>query len=117
MKISRKGTTARWVSFDKGKKNSPEFLVRSFPFSLTKKEVSLDGIQDNKLTIDGDDMWQRFDYCLQDWKKIDDADGDGEFKYNEENKRYIFDYVDEIRNFVFGMINELGGKVEKELKN
>lgn len=101
MKINTKlNVKERWVKLE----DDVEVLLRPFPFSMfdiTKVDAVL---------------WQQFDYCVKDWKGVEDDDGK-EFKCNEANKKYVFDFVDDFRNPVVNEIVNLSNVVEERSKN
>lgn len=88
MKINRKIAENRWERFD----DDVEFLIRRFPYS--------------RLVEPGDTgklLFDPYDYCLVDWKGLFDEDGKP-FDYDVKNKRLLFDYYTDIREFVFKKI-------------
>ena len=94
MKINRSIVDARWVDFEPDKEVS--FLIRQMPLSIGMWMPNSD-----------EDFMQftkkRFMYCVQDWKGIID-ENEEEFPYNDENKEFIFDYVQEISLWVTGQL-------------
>lgn len=102
MKINKRNVEAgTWYKYQ----DDVELKVRAMRLSaLPNLDVSLEN-----LAI-------QFDYCLVDWKGIETESGSA-FKCNDENKQYIYDYYDGIREFVFAKQQELKDSFDKEIKN
>lgn len=98
MRISKK-VKAKWFELEDIK-----IQIKPFPFSA---------LDINKID---DALWQQFNYCICEWDGLVDDD-DKVLKCNEENKKLIYDFVPEIREFVFEKINEYSVKIEKQSKN
>ena len=98
MRINTK-VKASWHKFE-----DIELLIRPFPFS----ELDIQN-------IDGA-LFQQFEYCVTEWKGLTD-DEDKELKCNTANKKLVYDYVAEIREFVFERVNEASDKMGKQEKN
>lgn len=101
MKINRKLTIEKWEKFD----GEVEFLIRRFPFS------ELSGI--DKV---GKLLSEQFCYCIVDWKGLVDEE-DKPLICNDENKLFLYDYYEDVRNFVFEKVKLLDEKEVKETKN
>jgi hypothetical protein len=115
MKISKKKGTAKWYKFESDGE-SCELCIRPFPHSRlaeTDIRVGVDGQATVGLGIE----WHRFDACLRDWRGIEDEDTGKEFAYNVINKKYLYDYDDNLRNFVIETVNKLDAKVDEAVKN
>lgn len=57
--------------------------------------------------------WQVFDYCLVDWRNVTDSDGKPVILTNA-TKRAVFDSdAQEIRTFVFGVVNNSNKRLFK----
>lgn len=103
MIINKKNTEAEWFKY--GANNSKiEFLIRPFRFSIMK----LDDVSKG--------MFQQFVYCIVDWKGINGED-EKPLKCDDENKEYLYDYIDDVRDFVFKKQEILKARIEKQLKN
>jgi hypothetical protein len=101
MKINRKISVEKWEKFS----GKVEFLIRRFPFS------ELSGLEKvGKL------LSEQFCYCIVDWKGLVDED-DKPLICNDENKLFLYDYYEDIREFVFDKIKLLNQKEVKETKN
>jgi len=51
-------------------------------------------------------LFDAFGNSIIDWKGLTD-ENDKNFECTDENKKYLFDYSEEIRNFVFEILNTL----------
>jgi len=81
-----------------------EFQIQPLRFST----VNLDAVTDS--------VKEQFEYCLMGWKGLTD-ENDEEFKYNEENKTFLYDYYKDVREFVFKIVNEIQAELDGDLKN
>lgn len=101
MIIKRKQLEVEEFSYSEKSK----FLIRPFPrFTVLDKDK------------DSERMWLSFDYALQGWSGLEEEDG-SEFKYTDENKRILFDFIVEVVNFVFEKANEKYIKISESIKN
>lgn len=91
----------KWEKFN----GKVEFLIRMFPFS------ELNGLE--KI---GKLLSEQFCYCIVDWKGLTDED-DKPLICDDENKLFLYDYYEDVRNFVFEKIKLLNEKEVKNLKN
>ena len=107
MKISRKKITRKWFNHESGAK----FEIRPFPFSLFNSEVN---VETRKLQTTS--LKDQFMHCLCGWEGLKDDD-DKEFKYSDENKEFLYDYYEEIREFVFEKAQLINESEDKEIKN
>ena len=104
MQVSRKkATEKRWIKYNKDGA-SIELLVRSFPVSLMKAESDMT----NALKL--------WNYCVCDWKEFCD-DEDQPMECNSDNKKFIFDYWQEIVVFVIEEVNESSQELAAISKN
>lgn len=106
MKINKKKGNSIWFGYKDEENGECEFLIRPLPYSSLKI--------DQEKVMEG--LLESFKYCLSDWKGIVDID-DVELECNEINKQFIFDFYDEIREFIFEKARELSRKNDVELKN
>lgn len=82
----------RWVKFE-----DVEFLIQAYPLS---QGAYLPGTNNTY----GEFLWERFDYCLLDWKNLF---MDGEvFEFNDSNKRTLFDHATLVSDFILNSIEE-----------
>ncbi len=81
-----------WVKFD-----DMEFLIRPYPLS---QGAYLPGTNNTH----GEFLWEKFDYCLLDWKNLT-MDGE-EFEFNNDNKRMLFDHASLVSDFILSNIHE-----------
>lgn len=101
MKINKRDVEGTWCKYE----GKVEFKIRPLRLSVL-----------TNLDADLDNLSLQFNYCLVDWKGIENESG-GEFKCNKENKEHFYDYYDSIREFVFEEANALKKKFNKEIKN
>lgn len=115
MKISKQKGKGLWFKFGEGEE-ACELLIRPFPHSrMSDADVRVG--PDGNATVGLGIEWIRFDACLQGWRGIVDEDTGKEYQYNVLNKKYLYDYDDEVRAFVLDKSADLDVTVEKELKN
>ena len=100
MKINKAAVKSEWFTLQKGVK----IEIRPFAFSAVKIS-DFDGI-----------MLEQFMFSVLDWKGIVD-ENDEPLPCNDENKKFMFDYVPEVRDFVSEKIREQVEKINAELKN
>jgi hypothetical protein len=105
MKINTKATNKKWFDFEKGDIKA-RFEIRPFPLSLMRTEVDL------TFTT----LCSQFVYSLTAWEGIVD-ENDAPLECNEENKTILFNFDDDIREFVFGKMAEMRERIKSELKN
>lgn len=101
MKINKKIAESKWCKFE----GKVEFLIRPFKFS----EFKLDDVS---IGLRG-----QFVFCVVDWKGLTDEDGKTEFKCTTENKEFIYDYYENVRNFVFEQTKQQQEGLGKAVKN
>jgi len=101
-------TKGEWITLPSDEE--VKFKLRPFSiFSLTKKPS-----EDN---VDMSEMWNVFNYCVIDWKGLEGEDGS--MDCNEDNKRIVYDYDQELVVFITNESTRLREKVigGKGLKN
>ena len=96
-KINKSKIKDNWYIFDKD--DTVEFKIRPFP--LTNMLIGYV----NKVDL-MNLMWQKFNYCILDWKGIQD-DKDKDLKCNEENKKFVFDWDEEIVIYIGNKLTQL----------
>lgn len=106
MKISKKVTDKQWYTYE----GEVGFCIRPFPFS------SLKSVDTMEMAL------EQFMYCIVDWKGIDDGDKSTTkkavaFKCTDENKKYLYDYSDAVRSFIFDKLGEQTKDVDIIIKN
>ena len=106
MEINTKLAEAKWVKYNDDEE--VEFKLRPFPMSQGM------WIPDTSDDIT-DYTWKKFNYCVLDWKGLNDQDGTP-LECTEENKQYIFDYVHEIMLWVSVQIASLTTDISLEKK-
>ena len=94
MKINTKLTKGDWVDYEAGIK----FCLRPYPSSLLYPID--DPIEQAK------QVWKMYDYCLVDWSGLETDDGKP-FTYNNNNKKYIYDYYTSIRDWLIEQITNM----------
>lgn len=89
MIINKKLKDEQWYDYTE----KASFLIRNFPIS----ELALmkDSEVDNSMGV----LVKTAEYCIMDWKGIEDEDG-VKFECNEENKNYLLNFYPEILTFV-----------------
>ena len=100
MRITKSSVEAQWFTFE----GEVQFQIRPFKFT----SMNLESITES--------MYLQFDYCIVDWKGIDD-EKDKPLKCNEENKKHLYDYYQDVRDFVFDKQEELKKRFDIEIKN
>jgi len=108
-KFNQKTVKGTWVDFPEDKE--VKIQIRPFSlFNLTKLPS-----EDN---VDFTQFWDIFKFCVLDWKGIQDINGK-DLKCDDENKRMIFDFDQELILFVVNESSRLRSEVipEKEIKN
>jgi len=100
MKINKKAVKTDWFEYNE----TVKFNLKPFPFSSIK------------VTDVDASLWEQFKFCIIDWKGLEDDDGK-KLECDEENKKFIFDYVPELREFVFQSVRKYSEKIAGEIKN
>ena len=101
MRINKRVTDGKWCKFEEG----TEFKIRPFRLSTLS---NLDAGMDN--------LKLQFNYCLVDWKGVENESG-GKLNCNDENKLWFFDFGDAVREFVFAEADKMKVTFDKEIKN
>jgi hypothetical protein len=107
-KYNTKPTKGEWIALPEDEE--VQIKIRPFSlFSLTKVPSADD--------VDMSEIWNIFNYCIIDWKGIEGEDGP--LECNEDNKRLVYDYDQDLVVFVTNHAGSLREKVVtgKELKN
>ena len=99
IKIRTEKTSKKWFDHPDG----GSFQVRPFPNTM----VFVD---------DNISLWNQFDYCLVGWKGITDLE-EKELSFDNDNKKELFDYNDELVAWLFEKIRFVGDRELKEIKN
>ena len=108
MKINRKKISNKWFKF----KGKVRFEVRAFPFSLFESAVN---VETKKL--ESTSLKEQFMYCLTNWEGLEDDETDKKYEYSDDNKLFLYNYYEDIREFVFEKANLISKDEDKELKN
>jgi len=104
MKIDKKVLEAEWVDYKDARLHMRPLPVSANPYQMT-----------GNMTI-ADYAWQVFDYCVIGWEGFEDDKGN-ELKFNADNKRLVFDVLDDISNFVMEQHTKLKDRFQDEVKN
>jgi hypothetical protein len=59
---------------------------------------------------------RQFFYCLVDWEGLEDAKGKA-LKCNDDNKKMVYDYVSELRDFILQKAISFSKDIDEEVKN
>jgi len=105
MRINKKAIDKEWFDFEKGDIKA-RFEIRPFPLSLARNT------EDNTFAT----MCSQLVYSVTAWEGIVD-ENDKVLECNDENKEILFNFDDDVREFIFGKMAELRDKVKRELKN
>ena len=108
-KYNQKTAKGEWIVFPEDEE--VQILVRPFSlFNLTRLPSEDDFNFKQFLEI--------YDYCVLDWKGIQDDEGKP-LKCNDENKKMVFNFDQELVLFVVNESTKLRDKIltEKEVKN
>ena len=89
-KISKNKIKSKWVNFDKDP--DVKFKLRPVPINNILLGVALEG--DRKKII-----WDKFNYALEEWEGMTD-ENDKPLPCTEENKKFVFDWDEEILLFI-----------------
>jgi len=99
MLIKRDFLKAKWYKFD----DEVELEIGPFPFSNHKTVEIMDMVM------------EQFMKCLVGWKGI--TESGKVFKCTEENKKFLYDYYPEVRDFVLDKARSFSAVVDEEVKN
>ena len=58
---------------------------------------------------------EQFMYCLVDWKGLNE--NGKKMPVNDDNKKYLYDYYNDVRDFVIGKSGAFATGLGEELKN
>jgi hypothetical protein len=109
MKINKSILQEKWVVFsdDEGVR----FKIKPFPMS---SGMLFDSDEKRLLQY----TWDKFNFCVVNWEGLTDQD-DKPLECNEENKKFIYDYVPEITTWISHEINKTTDNVleKKTSKN
>ena len=108
-KFNTKTIQGKWITLPEDKE--VQILIRPFSlFNLTKIPT--------EDTVDFEQFWGIFNYCVLEWKGFVDAEGKP-LPCDEKNKRIVFDYDQEVIAFVTDEAGKLRDEVvpQKEIKN
>ena len=96
--LNRSALKSKWFEYSEG----VSFLVRPFPLS----ERALTPSGSNIIEV----LIKQALYCLVDWKGVVD-ENEQDIKCNGENKKFIFDYSDEIIYYICEKSKEVNQEV------
>jgi len=110
-KINTKPLKGKWLKFPDDE--DIEVLVR--PYSLFNMNRIPSG---DEAEINISEFYDSFEYVTLDWKGIRDED-DKPLKCNDENKRVIYDFFQELVAFIIQQSMEMRSQIvsEEEVKN
>lgn len=97
MKIKKSAVKERWIDYPD--EDGVKFKVRPFPMSEGTLAFGDDPKQLTEIT------WKKFNYCVVDWQGLVD-DNDQTLDCNEENKRFLFDFVFDLVMWVVVEVNK-----------
>ena len=100
MIINKKDYNKKWHKFDE----ETSVLIRPFPFSEHKSTEVMEMAKN------------QFFFCLEDWKGLKDSDGKI-MKCTDDNKILVYDYVQELRDFIIQKSIGLAEEISEEVKN
>jgi len=99
MEIKRDFLKEEWFKLD----DEVSFKIGPVPFSTHKTTEVMDMV------------FQQYMISLLDWKGIKES---GKvFKCTEDNKKFLYDYYPEIRDFVLDKAKSISSELEGEVKN
>jgi len=87
-----------WVKFPEDEEI--QLKIRQFP---TSQGMYIPGISDETMF---EFAWKKFNYCIVDWKGFID-ENEKPLECNEENKRYVYDYIEDIMMWASNEISKL----------
>lgn len=104
MKIDTKLAEAKWIDYEDD--TEVKFKLRPFPMS-------------QGIYVDSDDIieytWKKFNYSVIDWKGITN-EKDQPLECNDENKKFIFDYVQDLMMWIMVEISKLTSDLSSQKK-
>lgn len=101
MKINKSMIDAKWYDYELD--NEVKFLIRQMPLSIGMWAANS---PEEFMAF----TRRRFLYCVQDWSGLVD-ENDKEFPCTEENKEFVFDYVQEIPLWMTGKLASLADQI------
>lgn len=101
MIIKKNITKEKWFTYEDSK---VRVCLRLFNFSKMS-------VKDMKKALK-----EKYMFCLTNWEGLINEDGT-KFECNTENKEFVYEYYNDIRNFIFKGINELDQELAGEIKN
>lgn len=101
-KINKSVLKNTWFKFDKDE--SVEIQIRPFP--VTTLLIGIVNKDDYQKT-----MWERYNYCVVDWKGILNEKGEP-LECSEENKKFVFDWDEELLIFIGNKITKLSETIK-----
>jgi phosphoribosylformylglycinamidine (FGAM) synthase-like amidotransferase family enzyme len=84
-----------------------KFRVRAMPASAVKGNIFFDT---------GSANWEIFDFVLTGWEGLYNED-ESVMTFTKENKKFIFDYVPELKQFIIEKSNSILAETTDTLKN
>ena len=108
-KYKKKLALGTWIKFPEDK----EVECRIRPFSL----FNMTKLPNDETELSIKQIWETFNYSLLDWKGIEGEDGS--LDCNEENKRLVYDFDQELVMFIISESSKLREKIITldEIKN
>ena len=116
MKIKKREARAVWFKYTAPNGDEVEVKLRPYPFSMTRSRLSIAEDSPNHVELRAEDLFKEWNYCLEDWKGLKWENGKT-VKFDEENKKLVFDLEDDFRNFISSKMREVNGIVQEEIKN
>jgi len=105
MKINKKVLDKEWFDFEKGDIKA-RFEIRPFPLSLMKN------VDDSTFAT----LCAQLVYSVTAWEGIT-HENDKVLECNDENKELLFNFDDDVREFIFGKMAEMRDRIKSGLKN
>jgi len=111
-KFNKSKAKGKWFDFEQDQ----ELKLFIKPFSLFTMNKLPSDPTDTQMNVS--DLFPAFNYCVNDWKGFVDENG-VELKCNEENKKLIFDFDQEIVTFVIDKAMSIRAEIyeAQEIKN
>lgn len=114
--INKNFSEAKWFTMKQGEieaEDDPQFLIRPFPNSLEE----FVGRHDGSIVLTGSQLFEKFNYCLVDWKNVLDDEG-RQIPISQEVKKVIYDNaLGGIPAFVSNRISKLAEERNSNIKN
>jgi hypothetical protein len=106
MKINKEAIAGEWIEHPE---DDVSFHIRPFPFS--KGVWSF-----NEETAFVNSLRAQYDYALLGWKGIMNED-ETDFPCNEENRKFVFDFVGKYRSFIVEESTKMAHTLAGEMGN